>query len=103
MQPNFPDGEYLLTEKVSYYRSNPQRGDVVVFTPPISADDYIKRVIGLPGETISVRSGKIYINNQILKEDYLQEDVFTEGGGFLRDGDCFYWYEPARVQRPLGI
>jgi len=56
MSPNYPDSEYLLTEKVSYYRSPPKRGDVVVFTPPISTDDYIKRVIALPGEIVSVKN-----------------------------------------------
>ena len=47
MHPNFPDGEYLLTEKVTYYTRSPKRGDVVVFTPPISeTDEFIKRIIG---------------------------------------------------------
>ena len=45
MEPNFPDGEYLLTEKVSYYKDDPKRGDVIVFKPPISEDEFIKRVI----------------------------------------------------------
>jgi len=49
MMPNFQDAEYLLTEKVTYYTRNPERGDVVVFMPPISTtDEFIKRVIGLP-------------------------------------------------------
>ena len=87
MHPNFPDGEYLLTEKVSYYRKDPQRGDVVVFKPPISEDEFIKRVIGLPGETISVSGGKVYVNNQELKEDYI--DVYTAPGAFLADGQTY--------------
>ena len=50
MEPNFPDAEYLLTEKVTYYLHKPERGDVVVFQPPISdSDEFIKRVIALPG------------------------------------------------------
>ena len=44
MEPNFPDGEYLLTEKISYYTKEPQRGDVVVFKPPISEDEFIKKM-----------------------------------------------------------
>ena len=87
MHPNFPDGEYLLTEKVSYYRKDPQRGDVVVFKPPISEDEFIKRVIGLPGETISVSGGKVYVNNQELKEDYI--DVYTAPGAFLAEGQTY--------------
>lgn len=84
MHPNFPDGEYLLTEKVTYYSKDPQRGDVVVFKPPISDDEFIKRVIALPGETVSVSNGKVYVNGQELKEDYIK--VYTSGGGFLNDG-----------------
>ena len=87
MHSNFPDGEYLLTEKVSYYSKDPQRGDVVVFKPPISEDEFIKRVIGLPGETISVSGGKVYVNNQELKEDYI--DVYTAPGAFLAEGQTY--------------
>src|SRR3972149_5842868 len=55
MDPNFQDKEYLLTEKVSYRFRPPQRGDIVVFkAPPDPERDYIKRVIGLPGETIKI-------------------------------------------------
>lgn len=86
MSPNYPDSEYLLTERVTYYRSNPKRGDVVVFTPPISSDDYIKRIIGLPGEEVTVRGGRVYINGNLLKEDYLKSDVYTEAGSFLQEG-----------------
>jgi signal peptidase I len=85
MEPNYPDGEYLLTEKISYYRQNPQRGDVVVFKPPVTEDDeFIKRVIGVPGETISFQNGKVYVNNQELEESYI--DVPTYGSTFLSDG-----------------
>ena len=86
MMPNLPDAEYLLTEKVSYYRENPQRGDVVVFTPPVSEDEYIKRVIGLPGETISLKNGKIFINGKELEENYLDINVYTDGSTFLAEG-----------------
>lgn len=86
MEPNFPDGEYLLTEKVSYYYSEPARGDVVVFKPPISDDEFIKRVIGLPGETVSVRDGKIYINGELLEEDYIDGALYTGTGSFLTEG-----------------
>ena len=87
MEPNFPDGEYILTQKVSYYKGDPQRGDVVVFKPPISEDEFIKRVIGLPGETVSLRNGKVLINDIELKEDYIK--VSTNGGGFLSEGQQY--------------
>ena len=89
MSPNYPDSEYLLTEKVSYYKSPPKRGDIVVFTPPVSTDDYIKRVIALPGENISIKDNKVYINNELLKEDYLDSDVLTQGGSFLQEGQTY--------------
>ena len=89
MSPNYPDSEYLLTEKVSYYKNSPKRGDVVVFTPPVSTDDYIKRIIGLPGENVSIKDGKIYINSELLKEDYLVNDVYTQSGSFLQEGQSY--------------
>lgn len=89
MHPNFPDSEYLLTQKVSYYTGSPQRGDVIVFQPPISdEDEFIKRIIGLPGEKVSVKGGKVYINGILLKESYLT-DVYTADGNFLSEGEEF--------------
>jgi len=85
MQPNYPDGEYLLTDKVTYRFSEPKRGDVVVFEAPGGGgDEYIKRVIGVPGETVSVRDGKVYVNGQLLNETYLS--LYTSGGAFLENG-----------------
>lgn len=86
MMPNYPDAEYLLTEKVTYYKNEPKRGDVVVFKPPVSEDEYIKRVIGLPGETVSIADCKIIINGDKLKEDYLVDSVCTNGSTYLPEG-----------------
>lgn len=86
MQPNFPNGEYLLTDKLTYKFRDPKRGEVIVFEPPgVDDDEYIKRVIGLPGERISVKEGKVFINGKMLIEPYLSETVFTSGGNFLKD------------------
>ena len=87
MHPTFPDAEYLLTEKVSYYREDPQRGDVIVFKPPISEDEFIKRVIALPGETVMVINGKVFVNDKQLKEDYIKVD--TNSGAFLSEGEKY--------------
>ncbi|KKQ91726.1 MAG: Signal peptidase I [Microgenomates group bacterium GW2011_GWC1_39_7b] len=90
MHPNFPDGEYLLTEKVTYYTRSPKRGDVVVFTPPISeTDEFIKRIIGLPGERIMLKDNRVYINDTLLTESYLSNDIYTENEGFLKDGENY--------------
>lgn len=71
MLPNFHDGELLLTEKISYRFGMPQRGDVIVFTAPGSRNvDFIKRIIGLPGESITVSNGEVLINNEQLIEPY---------------------------------
>ncbi len=84
MHPNFPDAEYLLTEKITYYREDPKRGDVIVFKPPISEDEFIKRVIALPGETVMVLNGKVFVNDEELKEDYIKVD--TDPSTFLSEG-----------------
>ncbi|MFC1626006.1 signal peptidase I [Patescibacteria group bacterium] len=90
MHPNYPDGEYLLTEKVSYYLHKPVRGDVVVFKPPVSEEDeYIKRIIGFPGETVLLKDGKVYINDNLLNEPYIADNVYTSGQGFISDGVAF--------------
>ena len=90
MMPNFQDGEYILTEKVTYYRRNPSRGDVVVFTPPVSdVDEFIKRIVALPGERIMIKDGRVYINDRLLPESYIGSDVVTAGGPFLGDNKEF--------------
>ena len=87
MEPNFPDGEYLLTEKVSYYKDDPKRGDVIVFKPPISEDEFIKRVIGLPGDTITLINGRVFVNDTELKENYIK--VSSYPGSFLSEGEKY--------------
>lgn len=87
MFPNFHDREFILTDKVSYRRGSPQRGDVVVFhAPPPFDSDFIKRVIGLPGETIMVKGGYVYVNNAKLNEPYLPNSFITTEKSFLREG-----------------
>jgi signal peptidase I len=87
MYPNFEDKEYILTDKISYRRGTPQRGDVVVFhAPPPFDSDFIKRVIGLPGETVKVENGKVFINDKQLAESYLPNNYLTSEKSFLRDG-----------------
>ena len=78
MYPNFYDGEYILTDKVSYRFGNPKRGDVVIFRSPQNKEvDYIKRIIGLPGERIEIKGGQVYINGEKLDESYLPAGTVT--------------------------
>ena len=71
MEPNLHTDQRLVVEKVSYRLHGPRRGDVVVLRLPERGPELlIKRVIGLPGETIEVRSGTVYINDRPLEEPY---------------------------------
>lgn len=71
MQPTLRGGDYTLVNKLTYRWNPPKRGDVVVFQAPDNPRaDYIKRVIGLPGETVEVKDGKVLINGQPLSESY---------------------------------
>jgi len=74
MLPNIEEGEWIMVNKASYFFSDPQRGDVVVFDPPVPSEyPFIKRVIGLPAETVEVRDGKVFINGIPLEEGYIME------------------------------
>lgn len=91
MENTFHTGDYLLTDKVSYHTGQPHRGDVVIFHAPEAAGcvegtgcDFIKRVIGLPGDQIQVKDGGIYVNGTRLQEPYLDDGIYTEAGDFTR-------------------
>lgn len=78
MVPNFANGELLLTEKVTYRFYQPARGDVIVFKAPGPQNvDFIKRIIGLPGDNVKITDGSIFINGQKLDEPY--ETQQTQG------------------------
>lgn len=71
MLPTYKDGELLLVEKVSYRIYKPSRGDVVVFKAPGEANvDFIKRIVGLPGDAVKIAGGSVYINEKKLTEPY---------------------------------
>lgn len=84
MEPNFYDGDYLIVDEITYRFMNPQRGEVVVFKyPQRPSQRYIKRIIGLPEETISIKEGQISIidknGTQILDESDYLFDAYTDG------------------------
>lgn len=92
MFPTFKNGEYLLTEKLSYQFGDPKRGDVVIFkappSEPCAADEceYIKRVIGVPGDKVMVQDGDVFVNGEMLDQSFLPEKVYTSEGEYMEEG-----------------
>jgi len=74
MSPTLSDGEYLVTDNLAYLEESPQRGDIVLLSRP-GGRTYLKRIIGLPGETLEIRGGKVLINGHELSEPYLSEPM----------------------------
>lgn len=75
MEPNLHEQQYLIVNKVAYYFDEPQRGDIIVFEYPNSdpngpEKDYIKRIIGLPGDTVECRPNEILVNGEVIAEPY---------------------------------
>ncbi len=81
MYPTLETGDRLVVEKVSYYFHPPQPGDIIVFEPPMQlqlqgyqkSQAFIKRIVARGGDTVAVKDGKVYVNNQLLEENYILE------------------------------
>jgi len=74
MEPNLQEGERLIINKAVYIFQEPERGDVIVFHPPNNRlGDYIKRIIALPGDTIEIKKGVVYVNGSQLHEPYIKD------------------------------
>lgn len=87
MEPNFHNAEYILTDKISYRIHPPKRGDVVVFhSPQDERVDFIKRIIGVPGDTVMLQDGYVYLNDHKLEEAYINDPGQVTPGRFMRDG-----------------
>lgn len=96
MEPNFHDHEYLVIDELSYRLRDPNRGEVVVIRYPRDPSQYfIKRVIGLPGETVEIHRDEIVITSAtqtiILDEQYIADDVPTSGELRIDLGDDEYF------------
>jgi signal peptidase I len=72
MEPNFAEGQFILVNKLAYVFGEPSRGDVVVFhNPRNEREDYIKRIIGLPGDTVEIVDGQVRVNGQAIEEPFI--------------------------------
>jgi len=98
MEPNFEDGDYILVNEISYRFSSPQRGDVIIFRYPLDQSQFfIKRIIGLPDETVAVKDNKVTIYNKktpegfVLDETYLATEQRTLGNSIIKLDDNEYF------------
>lgn len=89
MYPNFFHKQYILTNIIILQFKKPKIGDVIIFrAPPDPEKDYIKRVIGEPGDTITLKDGQVYLNGKLLSEEkYLKPLIRTYGASFVQDGE----------------
>ena len=98
MLPTIQLNDRVWVTKFSYKIGEPERGDVVVFRPPAEAHAaanekyFIKRLIGLPGETVEFKDNRLYIDGELVEEDYLGDDVYTDNLGPFKVGeDCYFF------------
>ena len=86
MEPTLMEGQVVIVNKIEYYLKSPKRNDVIVYKQSNREHSYyeIKRVIGLPGETVKIKNGIIYINDEVLKEKIKTETI--ENAGLAEEG-----------------
>jgi len=90
MVPTLQDGEYVLVNRLAYRNDLPTRGDIIVFVSPQAPNlDLIKRVIGLPGDTVSIFNGVVQINGQTLQEPYIAAAPIYNGEWQVPEGNLF--------------
>lgn len=72
MEPGFQNNDYLITEKVSLHFKQPERGEMVILRPPDNPGvNYLKRIIGVPGDTIDIKGGYVFVNDKKISEPYI--------------------------------
>jgi signal peptidase I len=90
MVPTLGTGEYVVVNRLSYRFGSPQQGDIIVFHFPRNPiEEYIKRVIGLPGDEVEVMNGSVYVNGQLLDEGYLNVKMNYTGKWIVPEGQLF--------------
>ena len=95
MEPTLTEGKVVIVNKIEYYFKKPKRNDVIVYKQSNKEHSYfeLKRVIGLPGETVKIKNGMVYINDEVMKEkvktDIIQNGGLAEEGVKLDDNEYF--------------
>jgi len=98
MLPTIQINDRIWVTKFTYHISEPKRGDVIVFEPPAAAHaadnekHYIKRLIGLPGETVEFKDNQLYINGEVMAEEYLSDEVITDDFGPITIPENCYFF-----------
>lgn len=83
----------IIINRLAYLSDNPMRGDIVAFQCPDEAPDaipFLKRIIGLPGETIEGKNGYVYINGELLLEDYIEDTLAEDFGPYTIPDNCYF-------------
>jgi signal peptidase I len=90
MQPTLHEGQFILVNKMAYRLGDFQRGDVIVFHYPRNPEeDYIKRVIGLPGDDVMISDGQVVVNGQVLDEPYIASPPQYNNSWMVPEGQVF--------------
>jgi signal peptidase I len=91
MENTIMTGDRVFTYRQAYLFSDPKRGDIIVFPfPDDESVDYIKRIIGLPGETVEGKDGLVYIDGEALDESYVKETINEDFGPFTVPEDSYF-------------
>ena len=87
MFPTMHDSDFLITEKVTYRFGVPRHSEIIVLKDPMDeSKDFIKRIIAIPGDTVKIESGKVFVNEIQIPETYLPVGTETHGGAYLTEG-----------------
>lgn len=90
MRPTLEDGEFVLVSKLSYTFGEFERGDIIVFHFPLNPEEeLVKRIMGLPGDQIVVRDNQVYLNGQLLSENYIAQAPLYSGEWTVPEGQLF--------------
>ncbi len=91
MEPSLEPGQRLLVNRVFYRFNEPERGDIIVFVPPQNGKaDFIKRIIGLPGDSVVIANGTVYINGMPLEEPYIKAPLRYDMGAKVISQDKYF-------------